>query len=283
MSTMAEPPEIPREAYDLAMTFRREVRRPQVRREDISGSGGPPRIARPAPYPSWFGPYKTLLGLHPRAQRLDPTSAALLPVPGSSNAAVQSLRAWWNGLEDPIAGIEAVWGKRSGVGIEGILERSTSSREMYGPGLELSRKGRQVAVKFAGSNDPYEILLVADELAERLAAALAPRLPELGPYELSMFVQTWVAREMREDRLTRRKLLQWTCPPGSEHDVAKDFRQKESAIAVVLDRADKAEASVECHDRMMAFNGCEHLQAHGLNRCLENVVAFVESWEQFQE
>ncbi|MEK7469910.1 MAG: hypothetical protein AAB074_21285 [Planctomycetota bacterium] len=280
---MPEPPDIPREAHDLAMTLRREVRRPQVRREDISGSGGPPRIARPAAYPGGFGPWKPLLGLHPRAQRLDPTTAKLLPVSGSSDAAVQSLRAWWNGLEDPVAGIEAVWGPRTGAGFEGILERSTSSNQMYGPGLEISQKGRQVAVTFAGSKDPYEILLVADELAERLAAALAPRLHEMGPHELSMFVQTWTAREMRGDRLTRRKLLQWTCPPDSAHDAAKGFRHEETAIAVELDRADKAVARVECADRAMAWNCCEHLESHCVGRRLENVVAFSGSWEQFQD
>ena len=260
--------------------LRRDVRKPQLTPSAVAGSGGPPRISRQLDgFPDKYGPYLPLLGLHPLAQKTDPTRAKHLLLAGATDQAVSSLRSWWNRHPDPLLAVEAVWGPQRSPEFDGIIERFLLPPEM-GEIRAVEQEGREIVIVAEETGRTIRIRTAAEELATRLVGHLRrisidPRAPFVGK-----LIEEWLKQELLPDRLTRRKLFEWTCPPDSGWLTAKEFSAESTAVVVRLEGPDaRLEARVECHDPDIARECCAMLRSRGTRRRLENVQALADVWE----
>lgn len=101
---------IPALAMPVAKVIRRDVARPK-------------RLPKLCNIPDWDGEGQALrwrvsrnfscpMGQHPLAWALAPTERREFPIPGCNQASIGSFGKWWDEQTDPLAAVNAVWGKR---------------------------------------------------------------------------------------------------------------------------------------------------------------------------
>ena len=95
---------VPREALPVAKILRRDVRRPKK----LPKLEGSPESFYGSSL-RWSNGYeKCPMGLHPRATDELPTNCEDFPACDREEA-IKAFYEWWDGLEDPLAAVDALW------------------------------------------------------------------------------------------------------------------------------------------------------------------------------